>query len=46
MAIAPETVFELVSTIYYKAMWRENFWEVKYREGKPSTELREIPLWT
>ena len=28
MAIAPETVFELVSTIYYKAMWRENFWEV------------------
>ena len=21
-------VFELVSTIYYKAMWRENFWEV------------------
>ncbi len=28
MAIAPDTVFELVSTIYYKAMWRENFWEV------------------
>lgn len=27
MAIAPDTVFELVSTIYYKAMWRENFWE-------------------
>lgn len=27
MAIAPETVFELVSTIYYKAMWRETFWE-------------------
>lgn len=27
MAIAPDTVFELVSTIYYKAMWRETFWE-------------------
>ena len=45
MAIAPETVFELVSTIYYKAMWRENFWEVD-TEKETFTELREIPLWT